>query len=485
MFSPGTRRVLLLQLALVTAAAAVLDSTNGSGAHKLTVGFQAPWNLSLPFSALRMGSALQLAMEKVNSNPSLLGNYSLDFVFLDTECDPKTSLGGFIHQVWKENVSALFGPACPEEAEVTGLIASTWNIPMFGFVGQSSKMDSRDTYDSYIKIVPPLKRSAEVLVKTLKFFGWTHVAMIGGGLETNTWDKVDDLWKIVENQLKFNFNVMATVKFDTSNPQLVSQKMKYIATVARVIVILTNKDDSIALLLEAEQWGLMKGDYVFFLLQHFEDNLWKNSLNDRDNQVAIAAFDMAFVIGQKSYEGYEYYDFFEQVSPYSAYLHDAILLYAMGLKEIIKDGSDPYNGQLLLQKLRNKNDIRFYDIALLTLLVAFPLMGVLAVSCIGLLVLQKLRLQTRLDDSSWWLINYSDITVIRESTGVRGLSLSNTASHNGSSSSQSNFSSNSYGLKDKTGKENIYTTIGLYQVAAVQGFDGRALLGALQPVMFG
>lgn len=55
------------------------------------------------------------------------------------------------------------------------------------------------------------------------------------------------------------------------------------------------------------------------------------------------------------------------------------------------------------------------DIALLTLLVAFPLMGVLAVSCIGLLVLQKLRLQTRLDDSSWWLISYSDITIIRES----------------------------------------------------------------------
>lgn len=104
---------------------------------------------------------------------------------------------------------------------------------MFGFVGQSSKMDSRDTYHSYIKIVPPLKRSAEVLVKTLKFFGWTHVAMIGGGLETNTWDKVDDLWKTVENELKSNFNVRATVKFDTSNLQLVSHKLKSIATVAR------------------------------------------------------------------------------------------------------------------------------------------------------------------------------------------------------------------------------------------------------------
>lgn len=121
MFSSGTRRVLVLHLTLVTAVAAILDSTNGSRAHKLMVGFQAPWNMSLPFSALRMGSALQLAVEKVNNNPSLLGNYSLDFVFLDTECDPKISLGGFIHQVWKENVSALFGPACPEEAEVPTL----------------------------------------------------------------------------------------------------------------------------------------------------------------------------------------------------------------------------------------------------------------------------------------------------------------------------------------------------------------------------
>lgn len=35
-------------------------------------------------------------------------------------------------------------------------------------------------------------------------------------------------------------------------------------------MILTNKDDSMALLQEAEQLGLMKGDYVFFLVQHFE-----------------------------------------------------------------------------------------------------------------------------------------------------------------------------------------------------------------------
>lgn len=35
-------------------------------------------------------------------------------------------------------------------------------------------------------------------------------------------------------------------------------------------MVLTNKDDSMALLLEAERQGLMRGDYVFFLVQYFE-----------------------------------------------------------------------------------------------------------------------------------------------------------------------------------------------------------------------
>lgn len=50
--------------------------------------------------------------------------------------------------------------------------------------------------------------------------------------------------------------------------------------------------------------------------------------------------------------------------------------------------------------------------------------------------------------------------------GAQQLSLSTTASQNGSGGSQSNFSANSYGLKDRGGKEHIYTTIGLYQVPA-------------------
>lgn len=118
-YPSGMRHILAFHLTLMLSAAIVINNgTKGSHPHKMLIGFQAPWNMSFPFSALRLGSAIQIAVEKVNTNPLFLGNYSLDFVFADTDCNPKLSLGGFIHQVWRENVSALFGPACPEEAEV-------------------------------------------------------------------------------------------------------------------------------------------------------------------------------------------------------------------------------------------------------------------------------------------------------------------------------------------------------------------------------
>lgn len=117
--------------------------------------------------------------------------------------------------------------------QVTGLIASTWNIPMFGFVGQTPKMDNIQVYDTYIKIVPPLKRVGEILLKTLEFFGWKYVGMIGGGADTNTWDSVDALWKSVEQQLRSKVTVTAGIKFDTSDPELAQRNLQIISKVAR------------------------------------------------------------------------------------------------------------------------------------------------------------------------------------------------------------------------------------------------------------
>ncbi|VTJ55607.1 Hypothetical predicted protein, partial [Marmota monax] len=56
-------------------------------------------------------------MDKVNSEPVGLGNFSWEFTYTNSTCSAKESLALFINRVRGERISALFGPACPGAAE--------------------------------------------------------------------------------------------------------------------------------------------------------------------------------------------------------------------------------------------------------------------------------------------------------------------------------------------------------------------------------
>ncbi|XP_064419191.1 guanylate cyclase 2G [Latimeria chalumnae] len=538
---------------------------NEAAGSKLLVGFQAPQNFSFPFSAQRLGAAIQIAIESVNSNPSYLSNHTLDFVYVDCDCNAKISLSAFIQQVQEQQISALFGPACPEVAEVTGLLASQWNIPMFGFVGQTPSMDNAAVYDTYVKLVSPLQRIGEVLLKTLQYFGWSHVALFGGASEHSTWDKIDELWNSLEGQLKQNYTITAKIKYDTSNPNLHWKNLKLIPSVARIIILICSSDDAKSILLEAQQLGLANGKYVFFILQQFEENFWKSALYDEGGKNALKAYESVFLIALKSYGSFTYFDFVQQVydklkghpfysaiasekevSSYSAYLHDAVILYALGLKEMLKLGKDLRDGKTLVGNLKGNDNIKFYGMSglvsidrsgerhmdyfvydlqtsgnttafipilhydsykkivssttefsyiswlggtppkdrpecgynnelcvqssinssIVILIVVLLTTTLFAILLVVFLTVQKRRLQKQLHDDTWWRIDYTDITIVKENKVLQIflILVTSVAKENGSYGSSTAISSNqSYGFKDKQNKQVIYSTLGLYQ----------------------
>uniref|UniRef100_A0A8C4X6V7 Guanylate cyclase n=1 Tax=Erpetoichthys calabaricus TaxID=27687 RepID=A0A8C4X6V7_ERPCA len=446
---------------------------SGSGGRqrlRLVLGFQAPKNTSFPFSVMKLGASIQIAIDKVNSNLGISNNYTLDFVYANCNCDAKASLSAFIHQVQNESIVALFGPACPEVAEVTGLMASQWGIPMFGFVGQTHKLDIATIYDTYVKLVSPVQRVGEVLAKSLQHFQWNYVAMIGGGSESNTWDKIDALWNTIQSQLKINFTVTAAIRYDTSNTTLTRKNLKLISTLARIIILICNFEDTKSIIQEAQSLKMVNGEYVFFVIQQFEISGYKE------------AFDPVFLIALTSYGKQEYYDFPEQVmerlkgppfysnltsikevSSYAAYLHDAVLLYAMGVSELIKVGRNPFHsgrdlvnilallffqgatGLVYLDELGERSmDYSVYDLQTVQnmskfvpvlqydskqtaylFLWSFPtdmsvisliLILLVAISvgalCVIILVVQKAKLQKEVDDT-WWSISYNNISIIK------------------------------------------------------------------------
>ncbi|XP_067909386.1 guanylate cyclase 2G [Heterodontus francisci] len=364
----------------------LLPPGNCGGVSKLFLGLQVPRNISFPFSAMRLGSAMQIAIEKVNSDPNLMLNYTLEFVYADSGCDPKVSINAFISQVQKYKISALFGLACPQVAEITGLLASQLNIPIFGFVDQTPKIDNDLVYDTYVKLLSPLQRMGDVLANTLQFFGWKYIALIGGTASGSTWDKIDKLWEIMAKELETNFIITAQAKYDTSNSTLHQENLKQIATAARIVILICTPEVARSIILEAQYLGMTSGKYVFFILQLFEvsgnvDNFWKSVLVDGKDAIALKAYKSVFLIALTSYSEHGYFNFLQEVyqrlkgapfysdlssetevSSYSPYLHDAVMLYAMGVHEMLKAGKNPYDGRALIKNLKGYGKGRFYGI---------------------------------------------------------------------------------------------------------------------------
>ncbi|XP_042315347.1 guanylate cyclase 2G-like [Sceloporus undulatus] len=321
-------------------------------------------------------------MDKVNADPSYLQNYSLEFVYADCGCEAKTSLDAFITQFQKKHISALFGPVCSEATEVTGLLASQWNIPILGFVGHTAKLDDSVLYDTYINLVSPLQMIGKVLQKTLQFFGWKYVGLMGSSSDVFTWAEMDELWTSVENQLKTNITVTAKVRYNTKNQGLHQEKLSYISSVARIIVLICSSLDARSILLEAKELGMTNGAYVFFVLQQFEDNFLKETWTN-ENSYSLDAYHSVFLIALQSYRQYKTYSDFvkevydklkekqpsysfissqEEVSSYAAYLHDAVLLYALAIKEMSEQNKDFNDGRALVNTLKGYNKTPVYGI---------------------------------------------------------------------------------------------------------------------------
>ncbi|XP_032890348.1 guanylate cyclase 2G-like [Amblyraja radiata] len=353
---------------------------------KFYLGLQLPRNISFPFSALRIGSAIQLAIDKINLDPNILPNHTLDFVYADSDCNPKVSIREFIDQVQRYNISALFGPACPDVSEITGLLASQWNIPIFGFAGQALAFDDFYVYDTYVNLLSSLQNMGNVLTKTLRFFGWKNVAMFGGSSEESSWDMTDQLWQIIADELEENFTIIAEIRYDTGDMALHQVKLKEAAVSARIVILICAPGVARSIMLEAYRQGMTNGKFVFFIIQLFElssyvDNFWKSDVPDENYEDTFAAYEPVFLITLQSYSEYEYYTFLQEayqrskgppfysnlssvaeMSSDSAYLYDAVTLYAWGVQEMLDAGMDPRNGREFVKNLKGYGKRQFYGL---------------------------------------------------------------------------------------------------------------------------
>lgn len=105
--------------------------------------------------------------------------------------------------------------------------------PMFDFVGQTAKLENNFLYDAYVKHVPRMHRVGDVLQKSLQYLGWKHTGMFGGHSGTSSCDGVDELWRVVGNELKSHFPITASMKYTHNNPAFLQDNLRSLSLISR------------------------------------------------------------------------------------------------------------------------------------------------------------------------------------------------------------------------------------------------------------
>ncbi|XP_069611163.1 guanylate cyclase 2G-like [Ranitomeya imitator] len=109
------------------------------------------------------------------------------------------------------------------------------------------------------------------------------------------------------------------------------------------------------------------------------DSFWKDTLINEKSETVVRAYEAVLMIALNS--SYSYTSFMrqvyeklkgapfyseieaeDQISPYAAYLHDSVLVFALGLREILRRGRNITDGRALVESLRGYNESKLYGV---------------------------------------------------------------------------------------------------------------------------
>uniref|UniRef100_A0A8B9JHK0 Guanylate cyclase n=1 Tax=Astyanax mexicanus TaxID=7994 RepID=A0A8B9JHK0_ASTMX len=171
----------ILWLPLLVLLAGEESHPAGLSLRNITLAIILPkQNTEYPWAWPRVGPALNWALEKVNSDPTLLPGYHMQLVFSSSEnkeglcSDSVAPLVAvdlkFAHDPW-----AFIGPGCDYASSPVARFTTHWEVPM---VTAGAPALGFNMYSSITNTGPTHKKLGEFVVRMHHNFGWHKYAMV-------------------------------------------------------------------------------------------------------------------------------------------------------------------------------------------------------------------------------------------------------------------------------------------------------------------
>lgn len=94
------------------------------------LGVILPYYRNYPWRVQLTHPALELALDRIRGWPGLLDNYTLEFIFRDSDCSDTTAPLEAIDMYTKKLVDAFLGPACDYAVSSIAGFTVVWEIPV-------------------------------------------------------------------------------------------------------------------------------------------------------------------------------------------------------------------------------------------------------------------------------------------------------------------------------------------------------------------
>ncbi|OXU27316.1 hypothetical protein TSAR_008171 [Trichomalopsis sarcophagae] len=384
----GERACLLVTTLLVHA---LLDGSGSVNAETFTLGYitgskrrPGDWEYSRP--GLQISGAITLAIDEVNSGELGRRGHRLNFNVAETYGDEERSIL-MTADLWTRNVSAYIGPqeTCVHE----GRMAAAFNLPMISYYCTNHETSNKKEFPTFARTRPPDTQISKSVVAVLKAFNWTKVAFMymnassfdpyerptvaktilsslrSAGIWVNSISSWEESYRVVENLVNPFHKLVDETHVE-----------------ARIYVILGNVEEHIGLLMALDKRKLLRtGEYwvvgvntetytdrepdvyVRGLMRNHTDTHSLGILQSYFSIIASAPIGyLNFTNKVNEYRQRPPFNFRNplknfkeegsiQAVPETAYLYDAIHLYAQSIIKALDEGRDPRNGKEIISSL--------------------------------------------------------------------------------------------------------------------------------------
>ncbi|XP_019119511.2 retinal guanylyl cyclase 2 [Larimichthys crocea] len=144
------------------------------------VGVVGPWGCDPLFGKALPSVAAQLAINRINKDPSLSKAATFDYAVLQEPCETSRALESFIG--FHTKASGYIGPANPAYCDAASMLSKGWNKALFPWGCVGYELDDIRSHPTFARSMP---RPTWVLLSIVNYFRWAHIAIISSS---------DDIW---------------------------------------------------------------------------------------------------------------------------------------------------------------------------------------------------------------------------------------------------------------------------------------------------